>query len=286
MLRLLQFKKKVTGFELMGFNEVFLEPDLVHQGKIADMGAFKTSLHELFEESQPYPVKAGNLYVNIPDNLVYSFVKDFPHHAVHRSICPLMMDSARKHLPVPFEDLHPEFASVTTDHKVSYALYASPKKWRERLSKACKEFGVKSIEFIPESVASVTLAEYEQGEDFALFSGYRGGISLSLFHNGLLYDSYYFGDFENELPADCSADCMSEFERAQADFEETFGRDFDRLIFIGFESAHEKKIGKLFEKRGYDLNFIGSEHSDLNALIPYEKGRTVLFGLFNYLMKR
>jgi hypothetical protein len=205
---------------------------------------------------------------------------------VHRSIYPLMMDSARKHLPIPFEDLHPEFDSITTDHNVSYALYASPKKWRERLLKACKEFGIKSIEFIPESVANVTLAEYEQAEDFAFFSNYRGGVSLSLFHNGLLYDSYYFGDFGSELPADCSTECMSEFERARADFEETFGHDFDRLIFVGFEAVRTKKIRKLFEKRGYNLSFVDITSSDLSALIPYERGRTVLFGLFNYLMKR
>lgn len=207
VLQILQFEEDNHVYKLTGFNEVSLEDDIVREGNIIDMNAFKPLLAELFSEAKPQVINAKKLYVNIPYNLLYSFVGDFPNNTKEVFLQKAMTDKLKSHSPVPIEELSLDFASEKHGHEISYAVYASPKKWQERLLRACKKVGVKSIEFVPESVAYMHLIKEPFVEDGALFSCHKSKISLSVLHSGLLYDSFNISDFTQDTPLDCSAHC-------------------------------------------------------------------------------
>ena len=284
MLQLLQYSYEDGRYSLVGFNEVLLNGCVSKESSILDMEAFKVSISELFLNAEPQPVKAGRLFINVPHNLLYSFVYDFFHHFKEDSLQKLMMSNIEKVSPVSVDELSFNYVMTDKGHTFSYAAYAVLKKWQDRLLTALKEVGVKSIEFIPEPVAEISLFGEAVLNDFALFSYFRGQIFISVFHNGLLYDSYSLGTFVEDLSADCSG-CLREFDRTTKEMESQFGTKLNNVYFIGFTDNQFQFIEKQFESRSESIAFIRSENSVLNDILPYTNDKLILFGLFNYVTK-
>jgi len=288
-LQLLQYERVNERYKLLGFNEVKLAEGVVKEGSISDMDAFKSSLADLFSNAKPESIKAKTLYVNIPHHLSYSFVHDFPHHLKRESLQKSMMDKVERHSPIPLEELSFDFAMIEKDHMISYAAYAIPKKWQDRLLKACEAVGVKSIEFVPESFAQIALLAEDSpalaGEDFALFSCHRDQVSISIFHSGLLDDSYQIGEFGEDLLVDCSQ-FLPEFKKAQEEIKAQFGSGLQSIFFAGFNEDQRETIKGQFKPEKASIAFIDGKDSPLSELIPYENLKLILFGLFNYITTR
>ena len=282
-LTLLQFTGQGEACELLGFNEVELDSGIVENSEIISMDQFQYALSDLFTEAQPNPINATELCTNIPYHLLYTFVEDFSHKSKKSSDEAAMLAKVREHSPIEIEDLSLEYHSREKGHKLSYAAYASPKKWQSRLLKACKKIGVSSINFVPEPLSHIALSPQIDKGDFALFSFHESQVFLSIFHNGLIYDSYFLSDL-NDISAETCASCFNEFSNAQEDFYNHFNKKISSLYFVGFDKAHAKMIRDHFENQALPLNFLDGEESPLAKLMPYESKRASLFGLFNVLV--
>lgn len=282
-LTLLQVELDDKGYELIGFNEVELEPGIVQDGKIMSMGQFKDVLVDLFAQAQPHSIKTSELWVNIPFHLLYTFVEDFLHKTKKDSLQKAMLKKVREHSPVPTNELLLSYCSSEKGHKTIFAAYASPKKWQDRLLKACKEVGINTIEYVPEPAAHMALLNEGDEGNFALFSFHEGQIFLSLFYQGLIYDSYFLSNLGGSLDEDCTL-CFAEFTKAQEDFLNHFNEEIENLYFVGFKKDHQENIQVYFKEKKIPLIFLNGKSSGLNALMPHESHRASLFGMFNVLV--
>lgn len=285
LLQVLQYERDGNENKLLGFNEVSVKRSVVKEGKILDLDQFKLLLTELFSNAMPEAIKTKKLFVSIPQYLLYSFVDDFPPHVTEEYMNRSLMDKVEKFSPVPVGELSFDYAMTANNHGASYAAYAIPKKWQERLLKACKEVDISSIEFVPEPIAVISLMPNVPVYPFALFFSYQGAVSISIFHNGLLYDSYHLGEFGENLLVDCSK-CLSEFEQAQKELELKFESNLEKVFFAGFDSNQIKLIKKQFSGKKVSLEFIDGQASSLEKLMPFEASRLILFGLFNFVTRR
>jgi len=285
MIQVLQFEQKDNKPRLIGFNELTMEEGIVKDGNIVDTDAFNAILKKLFSEAQPNAIKVKELYVTIPYNLLYTFVEDFSHHSKQKSMEIAMTAKVKDHSPVLLSELSVDYASVNKGHTVSYAAYASPKKWQERLLKAVTKEGVDTIEFVPEPIANMALTGEYITDDFALFSCHNEQVSLSVFHNGLLYDTFYLGGFKSATKVNCTA-CYNAFKRSQRNFTTQFKKEFIQLFFSGFNKGQTKIIKNYFGEQKNPLQFINGTKSKLNEFLPYETEKAILFGLFNLISSR
>jgi hypothetical protein len=284
-LQLVHCRYENDHYEMVGFNEVFLDKDVFKEGNIIDMEAFKLSLSDLFLNAEPESVKTKKIFINIPNSLLYPFVYDFPHHFKGTVLREMLMDNIAKSSPVPTEELTFSYDMSKKGHVVSCSAYAVLKKWQDRLYAAFKGVGVRSIEFVPEPVVQVSLLNKLVMDDFALFSHFRGQISISVFHNGLLYDSYSLGNFVEDLSMNCPG-CLREFEKTTKEMEVKFGSKLRKIYFAGFSKEQCRFIEGRFEKRDESIDFVDCRDSVLNKILPYANDKLILFGLFNYATKR
>lgn len=282
-LQLFQFERSRNGFKMLGFNEVSLIEGLVRDGEILNMDAFKDILVGLFSEATPRAIQTKNLHVNVPFELLYTFVQDSSYKSNEDALRTSIMETVRGHFPIDIGDLVLDFDSLKKDRHVSYAVYGSPKKWRERFMKVCKEVGISSVDFIPEPICQMALHEDLMQEDAALFSHHRGEIFISLFHNGLLYDSYLVGEATEDQQTNFSR-YRSEFNVAQQDFMGRFNVPIKTIFFVGFEKDQKGVVRKLFDSVSEPLVFLEPKNSKLGQMIPYEIDKSTLFGLFNMLV--
>ncbi len=279
-LQVLQFDLKNGDLTMVAFNELSLIQGTMNKGEIISMDDFKSVLTELFAQAQPKAIRTKKLYMNIPYHLLYTFVEDFSHKASESSLKESILATVGGHCPISIDDLILDFAMTEKEHKISYAAYAFPKKWQQRLIKVCKELGIDSIEFIPEPISHLALNEVSVLEDAALFSSHKEKIYLSLFRNGLLYDSYLLGQFDDNGLMNCDV-CLAEFDKAQRAFADQFESEMKSLYFIGFTDENQKNIEKSFKSADNSVIFIDAKHAALSKLIPYEFDKTTLFGIFD-----
>lgn len=282
-ITLLQFKSENGVYELIGFNEISLNEGIVERENIINMEEFKNALSDLFSQAKPEAVKANQLWTNIPYDLLFTFVEDFSHKSKQSLDESVMLNRVKEHSPIPAEELSLQYHSVEKGHNVTCSAYASPKKWEDRLLKACKDFGINSIKFIPEPIAHLSLADEKNDGNFALFSCHEERIFLTLFRNGLIHDSYFLSDLDDPSSLDCEV-CFAEFQIAQDEFVNRFSSKLESLYFVGFAKNQITAIKKYFKDQDLPLNFLDGKNSGLNSLMPYEPERASLFGLFNVLV--
>ena len=94
-----------------------------------------------------------------------------------------------------------------------------PKRWKNLIRDACGEMGFKDVHFVPEPLAQINLAETLPEGHFVLFSWQEGGMFLSLFYHGLLYDS-----FAMKASSDAPEAILKEFRDAQNNFENSLNQ--------------------------------------------------------------
>lgn len=280
-LQVLSFESG-PGNKLLSFNEIELDQGLIRNGNITDMDHFIEQLKALFFNAKPHPVKAQKLFVNIPHHMLFSFVDDFSHRAKEESFKKAMRDIVIKHSPVPIDELALCFDSSEQDHVTSYAAYAAPKHWEDRLLHACRAVGAGSIEFVPEPLAYISFLGAKTHEDCIFVACHRKTISFSVFHNGLIYDSYQVASCDDDGKPDFSR-LLGEYEKTEKDFISHFDSQLESLYFIGFDEDHRALIEDNFSEKGLAIEFVNTKDSKLASLISYEPSRLILFGLFNYV---
>lgn len=283
--QVLQFNRHDNTVDLAGYNEIMLAKGIVVEGNIIDMDAFQFTLTELFSQAKPNSVKGGKLFVNIPHYQLYTFVEDFSSGTKEPFLKESLMTMVKQHSPIPLEELTLEFASAQKGKKLSYAAYGSPVRWQNRLLKACREVGITAIEFVPEPICHKALFPESAEDDLVLFSNQGGRVFLSVFHNGLIYDSYFLTELAEGRPIDCS-ECFGTVKKTRADFTNHFGSPLSAMSFVGFDEIQKKSIEDHYKTEKNVLSFLDPKHTDgIGKLIPFESKRSTLFGLLHLLIK-
>ena len=283
-IEVLQFERKDNHLKLLGHNELALNEGVVKEGQILNMEIFKQVLVNLFAQAKPNPIKVNKLYLNIPFQLLYTFVEDFAHKQHEEAMRLSVMNTIKGHFPISVDNLVLDFAFAEKNHKISAGVFASPKKWRDRLRRACKEIGVSELEFVPEPLCHSALLGEQSDADLAIFSLYKNQVYLTLFRNGLIYDSYLASHLEADTSSTC-LDCHSEFRKAQKDFEVRFGVTLKNLYFLGFDKSLEKNIRENFDSKNESLNFPEVQKNSLSEFVPPDPTKITLFGLFSIVDK-
>lgn len=268
-LEVAQLSGSVNQPTLISINRVALEDGIIKGGEIRQESVFQEILQKLFEEAMPNPIKQENLYINIPFEQIYPFVKSFSKHSSEELIQSGLDEFLKNKVPFNFNDLDRDYERKEDDKRIYSSVVAYPKRSRKIIKEVCNELGFKKLHFFTEPFAQMSISEFNQESNFALFSWLNEKSYLSVFYHGLLYDSYLLN----------SDDLMSEFKKEVQNFDDEFGEFINSIYFVGFPKLKYGDLKKEFDVDGLQITFLRDINLPISDIIPIEKYSFSLIGL-------
>jgi hypothetical protein len=231
--------------KLIGFNQVEIESGIIREGKIYDPAVFQELVTKLFKEAQPNAIKTKTALVNIPFELTYPFLKNYSSKTTKEIAKDSMYDYVEKNSPILLKDLSIHEKTYSNAH-FTYGVIGVPKAWEDRMSKILKNVGIKECEFIPEPYLRTSLIKKDLADNFTLFSFHENRVYVSLFHNKVLYDSYFL---KFQMSEDGQLNCPSCFQEFLLSKENVSvnGRDENGLTgFMNVTIGKQKEVMKCY----------------------------------------
>ncbi|MBN1258339.1 hypothetical protein JXA05_01130 [Candidatus Peregrinibacteria bacterium] len=262
---------------LLGFNETSLEKGVVVEGDIKEPDSFRETLGALLKGAHPHPIGTGRLAVNVPFRRLYPFVRDFSGSIPDATLKAEMDDHIRENCPLPPEELSFAYEKKSS----SFGAVGMPRIFKGAVEKIAADLGIGPVELVPDPYARIALFPEAPAGDFALFSQEGQKVSISLFRNGLLYDS-----FSPEGAIDANNSHYSGYhkisEETKQDFEARFGHPFHMFYFIGFPKALQAKVRRVFTDPEDKLVFVDGKKSPFSGLFDAQYDQMTLAGLTVY----
>ncbi|MBN2087197.1 hypothetical protein JW758_02515 [Candidatus Peregrinibacteria bacterium] len=279
-----QLGNKKGKFVVSGYNEIELDGSVMKEGAIWDTNSFQEVLIKLFKEAKPNSIKTDTIYINIPFEVIYPFLKDFSGNTTEEIAERSIDDIINNNSPIPLSDLslHTKFHK---NHIFTYGVIAVPKHWENQLLEVCKNVGIKNCKFIPEPYIRTTFKTDDDVNDFTLFSFHKDRVFVSIFHNKILYDSYFLMLSLLEGKPNCPV-CFKEFLTGKDDLKNKFSIDIKDVYFIGFPREFHNHIGAFLDSQDLNCNFIDETQSTFNKLFKTELNRATLIGLLQYVLSK
>ena len=270
--------------ELIGFNQAEIKEEIMKEGKIYNPDAFQELLKKLLKEAEPSPIKSKSALINIPFELIYPFLKDYSSKMTKDIARDSMYDFVEKNSPVPFDGLSIHEKTYSNDY-FTYGVVGVTKSWEEKIAKICKNIGIKNCDFIPEPYLRILLSKQDLPDNFALLSFNEDRVFVSLFHNKILYDSYFFKfSMSEDGQLNCPV-CFKEFLISREGFENQFKKDITNVFFVGFPKDFQKHIGDYIKSKGLKYNFINADESNHYNLYKTDHDLITLLGLTENLLQ-
>ncbi len=265
---------------LLGIHRIELDGGIVQRGEIVRESEFQAALQNLFTGAMPSVIQPDHLFINIPFEQLYSFIKVFPSHTSADHMKIGIKEVVQNQSPFEFGDVEVDYSKRTNKKSVYCGALAYPKRWKHLVTEACSELGFKDLHFVAEPIAQTSYLGPERATNFALISWQETEIVLSLILGGLLYDSYLLRErFEENNDGAFIFDAIVQSEK---NLKETFKATIDHLIFANFPQHFRKNIQTLAEKTGKKLVYLKEGDSPVASLIDMEQYSTSLVGLANY----
>lgn len=280
-LEALYVRQKGKEKELVGVNHVDLEPGIIEKGAIKNESKFQEALETLLMEAEPNPIQLKKLFINIPFEQVYPFVKVFSKHAKEDHMKESMEDLVRTHAPFSLEELEVDYKKQSGD-KIVYGALACAKAWRGMVKEACSELGFSDLHFYPEPLAHLGLSKLFISGNFSLLSWHNGQVFASLFYDNLLYDT-----FPLKADAEDPKTLVDDYQKSNQDFKENFNSEIQDIYLSGFPSDLRKKLMSALSKEGLNPTFLSENDTHVADLVPMDKYSPALVGLaMRSLMKK
>ena len=283
-LEAVQFTQSDGRFELVGLNRISLEKGVIERGAIKHETAFQQSVQTLFSEAVPQPIKAKHLYINIPFSQVYPFIKTFPHHSKEEYRKSGLMELVEGEVPFNLDELEVDYDQKENTKEFVYQVCAYSKTWCRAIHEACSEMGFEEFHFIPEPVAQMVLSDESETDHYALFSWQEGSTTLSLFYNGLLYDTFVLKTVLEKDSQEANG-LLSESQKVFENFEMNMKESVGHCYFAGFPSTTKKVLKDTFEDH-YPTTYLKESEHTLSSIIPVDNYSTTLVGLALNLLKK
>lgn len=256
---------QVDGTKVVASNRVDLEKGVVENGDIKNTNLFQQALESLFSDID----SSTPLFVSIPSEQVYSFLKVFPSH-IKEDYCESgLMEVVQAEAPFPTDELVLDTDRVLAGNQLVCGAVASLKIWRRAVEDVCRSIGFEIEAFVPEPLALAQLVPAEKPLSFALLSGAEGCLTLSLFFGGLLYDSF---------STDSGADLIKEAQQAFKNFQQHFKEPVHSLYAADVSSDLQKSFEVAFPD--YSIDTLQLAEKSLSDLSP------ILAGLVLFNKKR
>jgi len=279
-LEVAQFEVESAGPKLSGLNRINLDGGIIQRGEIVRESEFQAALQNLFPGAAPNPIRPNHLFVNIPFEQLYSFIRLYPTHTSEDHMKIGVLEMVRNQAPFEFQDVEVDYFRQISKRSIYCGALVYPKQWRHLVAEACTEIGFSDLHFVAEPVAQTSFLKPEFAEHFALISWQEGAIVLSLFVGGLLYDSYVLRE-KFETGSDGQF-IFSAVETGEQNLKNMFKVELSHLVFSSFPQNVREVIQSLAEKTGKQILYLRQEDSVVTSFINVEQYSTTLVGLANY----
>lgn len=245
---------------LLGLNKIVLSKGIVENGEIKLHSEMQNILSELFSCATPQPLSPGKLYIGIPFEQLYPFIRVFPKGAKDR-IKSDMDEAVSSEIPFPLEEVDIIYNTKTEGGKMISSAIAVPKNWEFGIKHVLTESGYIDLEFIPEPNAQLSLSGVSDSGNTILFSFADSRIFVSVFYYGLLYDSYLY---KKEGGAES---LFTEYQNINKDFKNCFGTNIENVCFADYPDEITNEIKKTFSKEKVNIVFIRPENKFFSDLL-------------------
>lgn len=276
-LEVLQVKGGSGKRELVSVNKEMLEPGIVERGNILNESLFQEALQNLFKNAEPKPVKTKSLYINIPFEQIYPFVKVFSKHSKEEYMQKAILDVIHEQAPFTSDELVCEFKQKKEEGgKINFSATAYTKNWKSTVREACKEIGIDELHFHSEPIAQLGLSKLYIAGCFAMLSWHHGSIYVSLFYDDLLYDCFLLADAD---AAENPEKINEELKKAFDEFKQEFGKLLKELYMVRISPALKSAIKRALKSDKVEVAALEENDTHIASLISPNEYSASLIGL-------
>jgi hypothetical protein len=239
---------------LLGLNKIGFSKGMVENGEVKTHSQVQNILKDLFAGAEPQPISTGKMYVAIPFDQLYPFIRVFSKSVDEGRLKSDMDEALFSEIPFPREEVDVIGDTKIEGAKLIASAVAVPKNWKSGIKHILAESGFIDLEFIPEPYAQISLSGISDPGNTILFSFVGSRIYVSVFYAGFLYDSYLCKNGES------AGALLTEYQNVNKDFKNSFSKNIENICFADAPNKIAGQIQKIFSKEEANIIFIRPEN--------------------------